>query len=93
MKHSTTDQATLLRWQRARVKYDMAVLLQIDDVAIEGEYIQTLMALQFEDATLADLARTANGLDAQRSEVARVEILARSYDVADLFPTFSRLIH
>jgi hypothetical protein len=89
----TPDEALLLEFQGAKVRYDNASLYGIEDSELEHEYHQAVLALaNIEDGVLRELANdvVAGG---KRAVEAEQELFDLSLRVRNLFPLASYLIH
>jgi hypothetical protein len=89
----TPDEALLLEFQTAKVRYDNASLYGIEDPKLEHEYHQAVLALKnIEDGVLRELANdvVAGGKRAVEDEQ---ELFELSLRVRNLFPLASYLIH
>jgi hypothetical protein len=89
----TFDENLLLRFQAAKVRYEGASLLQMDDPEIEHEYHQAVLALEnLEDPFLKDVAREMNA-PGKRATEAEQRLLELSLKVKNLYPLISIRVH
>jgi hypothetical protein len=89
----TSDEALLLKFQAAKVRFDNASLYGIDNREVEHEYQQTVLGLgNLEDNTLKDLAHDVH-TGGTRAIEAEQELFELSLRVRNLFPLASYLIH
>ena len=90
----TNDEILLLVFQRAKVRYENAVLTGNEDLEFEHELIQAELAMMdsLEDPALRQLAREANE-PGKRSVEATQELLALSRRIKNLYTLQSHEVH